>query len=116
LVIGVDAFHGGSRIAAWHLHEAKRFYGHICIPADLDDAARLSFWLVEFCKRTRITSISTTKVMQLCTPIRLRKKAILHKAILQLVEFGHIRFKQVGNSKTIHINPLLLKEEKHGSH
>ena len=30
--IGLEAFEGASRIAAWHLHEARRFYGELALP------------------------------------------------------------------------------------
>lgn len=39
--IGADAFEGASRITAWHLSEARRFFGELALPAELADAARL---------------------------------------------------------------------------
>ena len=36
-----DNFDRASRIAAWHLSEARRFFGALAMPQDLADAARL---------------------------------------------------------------------------
>jgi putative DNA primase/helicase len=42
LVIGAGAFDTGSQIAAWHLYDARRFYGELAVPEDVADAVRLS--------------------------------------------------------------------------
>lgn len=109
-MIGAEAFEAGSRIAAWRLSEARRFYGELAVPEGVADAVRLSSWLAQFCMRTHVESVSTTKVMQLCTPTKLRKKDVLQRAVVQLIEAGHIRFEQDGKSRIIHINPALLRE------
>lgn len=110
LVIGAEAFEAGSRIAAWHLYEARRFYGELAVPEDVADAVRLSAWLVQYCQRMHVESIAMTKAMQLCTPAKLRKKEVLQRAIVQLVDAGHIKFDQDGKVKTIRVNPALLQE------
>lgn len=110
LVIGAEAFEAGSRIAAWHLYEARRFYGELSVPEDVADAVKLSAWLAQYGQRMQVESVSTTKVMQLCTPTKLRKKDVLQRAIVQLGEAGHIRFEQDGKSRIIRINPALLRE------
>jgi putative DNA primase/helicase len=51
--VGLDCFEGASRIAAWHLHESRRFFGELALPAELADAARLDTWLIEDCRRKR---------------------------------------------------------------
>ena len=110
LVIGAEAFEAGSRIAAWHLYEARRFYGELAIPEDVTDAVRLSAWLVQYCRRMHVDSVSNSKAMQLCTPAKLRKKDVLQRAIVQLVEAGHIKSEQDGKVKMIRVNPALLHE------
>ena len=51
--IGLDSFERASRITAWHLSEARRFFGELALPAELADAARLDSWLIEHCQRER---------------------------------------------------------------
>lgn len=54
--IDADSFERASRIAAWHLHEARRFFGELALPEELAAAARLNSWLIDYCRRER-TSI-----------------------------------------------------------
>jgi putative DNA primase/helicase len=110
LVIGAEAFEAGSRIAAWHLYEARRFYGELAVPEDVADAVKLSSWLVQYCQRMQVESIAMTKTMQLCTPAKLLKKDVLQRAIVQLVDAGHIKFDQDGKVKTIRVNPALVQK------
>jgi putative DNA primase/helicase len=109
LVIGAEAFEAGSRIAAWHLYEARRFYGELSVPEDVADAVRVSAWLVQYCQRMHVESIGMTKAMQLCTPAKLRKKEVLQRALVQLVDAGYIKLEQDGKVKTIRVNPALLQ-------
>lgn len=51
--VGLAAFEGASRIAAWHLHEARRFYGELALPEEQADAARLDCWLLDYCRREK---------------------------------------------------------------
>jgi putative DNA primase/helicase len=51
--VGLDSFERASRIAAWHLHESRRFFGELALPAELADAARLDSWLIEYCRQER---------------------------------------------------------------
>jgi putative DNA primase/helicase len=51
--VGLDCFESGSRIAAWHLNESRRFFGELALPVELANAARLDRWLIEYCKRER---------------------------------------------------------------
>lgn len=110
LVIGEEAFESGSRIAAWHLYEARRFYGELAVPADVGDAVRLSSWLAQYCRRMQVDAVSNSKAMQLITPTKLRKKDVMQRAIAQLVDAGHIKLEQDGKAKMLHVNPALLQE------
>lgn len=47
--VGLAAFEGASRIAAWHLNEARRFYGELALPEEQADAARLDSWFLDYC-------------------------------------------------------------------
>ncbi|TVR61844.1 MAG: DUF3987 domain-containing protein, partial [Candidatus Competibacteraceae bacterium] len=78
--ISLGAFEGASRIAAWHLHESRRFFGALALPAELADAARLDGWLIEYCQRER-TYLVPSRDAQRLGPIRNKEKlaAALHE-------------------------------------
>jgi hypothetical protein len=67
--IGISAFESASLIAAWHLHESRRFFGELALPAELADAARLDRWLIEYCQREK-THLVPTREAQRLGPIR----------------------------------------------
>ncbi len=62
--VGLDAFESASRIAAWHLSEARRFFGELALPAELADAARLDSWLIEYCQREKALIVGKNHVRQ----------------------------------------------------
>ena len=103
--IGADAFEGASRIAAWHLNEARRFFGELALPAELADAARLDSWLIEHCKRER-THLVPTREAQRLGPIRDKEK--LTTALRELEELDRVKVTQEGRRKTIKVNPALV--------
>jgi len=102
--ISLIAFAGASRIAAWHLHEARRFFGELALPAELADAARLDSWLIEYCKRER-THLVTTREAQRLGPIRDKEK--LTSALRELEELDRVKVAQEGRRKIIKMNPAL---------
>lgn len=104
--VGYDAFEGASRIAAWHLSEARRFFGELALPVELADAARLDTWLVEHCCRERTTMVGKNWVRQHGP---LRDGARLDTAIRELSDLGRIRLVKDGKRLTIHVNPSLLE-------
>ena len=104
--IGADAFDGASRIAAWHLNEARRFFGELALPAELGDAVRLDGWLIGFCQRERTRSISTRDAQRL-GPIR--DKPRLDAALRELEELDRVRVDRDGRRKTIAVNPGLIE-------
>ena len=106
--IGLTAFEGASRIAAWHLHEARRFYGELALPEEQANAARLDNWLLDYCHREKTNIIPRRDVQRNVTPGHLRQKAALDVALAELVETGRVRLVQDGRRKEIHINPALL--------
>lgn len=105
--VGLTALESASRIAAWHLNEARRFFGELALPAELADAARLDSWLIEYCKREKTHLIPLKKVQQF-GPGRLREKAAIETAMHELDELGRARLEQDGKRRIIKVNPALV--------
>ena len=103
--VDVDSFEGASRIALWHLSEARRFFGELALPAELANAARLDAWLIDYGKRERTHLINKRHVLQY-GPIR--NDAALMAALKELDELERAKLVQEGKVKTIKINPALL--------
>jgi putative DNA primase/helicase len=105
--VGLDAFEGASRIVAWHLTEARRFFGELALPAELADAARLDSWLIGHCQRERTHFIGKRYVRQHGP---LRDGARLDAAIRELADLERLRLVKEGKVLTIQLNPALLTE------
>jgi putative DNA primase/helicase len=105
--VGLEAFEGASRIAAWHLNESRRFFGELALPAELADAARLDSWLIECCRRERTHSVATMRVHQY-GPEGLREKSAIDSALRELDELGRARLVKEGRHRRIEVNPALL--------
>ncbi|MBW8067359.1 MAG: DUF3987 domain-containing protein [Ferrovum sp.] len=103
--IGSQAFDGASRIAAWHLSEARRFFGELALPVELADAGRLDGWLLDHCRQGRTYFVRKNHVRQHGP---LRDGARLDAAIRELGELDRLRVKKDGKKVTLHINPALL--------
>lgn len=110
--VELPAFEGAARIAAWHLHEARRFYGELVLPEEQANAARLDSWLLDYCRREKTNIVTRREVQRNVTPGRLRQRAVLDSALAELDEMGRVRLIQKGKSKEIHINPALLEGGK----
>lgn len=110
--VGLAAFEGASRIAAWHLHEARRFYGELALPEEQADAARLDSWLLDYCRREKTNIVPRREVQRNVTPGHLRQKNALDFALDELMEAGRVQLVQDGRRKEIHINPALLDRGK----
>ena len=107
--IGAEAFESASRIAAWHLNEARRFFGELALPEVLADAARLDGWLLDYCRRQKTNIVPRREVQRNVIPIHLRQKAVLEDALRELNEAGRMLLVQEGRRKEIHVNPELLE-------
>ena len=105
--IGFDAMESGAVLAAWHLNEARRFFGELAMPAELANPARLETWLLDYCRREHIDKVPTREV-QRCGPGGLRDKTVIHEAVKELTELGRARMVQDGRKRFIQINPALL--------
>lgn len=103
--IGLDSFERASRITAWHLSEARRFFGELALPAELADAARLDSWLIEHCRRERTHMVGKNHVRQHGP---LRDGGRLDTAIRELAELDRLRLEKDGKRLTIHLNPALV--------
>jgi putative DNA primase/helicase len=104
--IGLDSFERASRITAWHLSEARRFFGELALPAELAAASRLDGWLIAHCRRDRTHLVSTRDAQRL-GPIRDMEK--LMEALRELEELERVKLVKNGRRKTIRLNPLLLE-------
>lgn len=102
--VGLPAFEGASRIAAWHLNESRRFFGELALPKELADATRLDCWLTEHCKGNQ-THLVPTREAQRLGPVRDRER--LTAALRELEELDRVRVTQEGRRKTIKVNPAL---------
>jgi putative DNA primase/helicase len=103
--IGLECFESASRIAAWHLNEARRFFGELALPVELADAVRLDSWLIEYCKREQTHLVGKNHARQHGT---LRDGARLDAAIRELAELDRVRLAKNGKRTTIRVNPALL--------
>lgn len=103
--VGLDSFERASRITAWHLSEARRFFGELALPAELADAARLDSWLIEHCRQERTHFVKKNHVRQ-HGPIRDGTR--LDAAIRELAELDRLQLEKDGKRRTIHLNPALV--------
>ncbi len=109
--ISAESFESASRIAAWHLHEARRFLGEFSLPAELASTIRLDNWLLDYCKREKTHIVPTKKVQQF-GPGGLREKAAIEIAMRGLEELGRARLAQDGRRRIIKVNPSLVEGGK----
>jgi hypothetical protein len=101
-----EAFVSASQIVAWHLHESRRFFGELALPAELADAARLDSWLLNYCKKLGVAEVSSREAQRL-GPVR--DKDRLARALQELADLDRTRVVREGKRKVIHVNPALLK-------
>lgn len=104
--IGAEAFERASCITAWHLSEARRFFGELALPVEMANAARLDRWLLDYCRRERTRMIGKRYVRQ-HGPIR--DGATLDAAIRELAEHDRLRVVKDGKRITLQINPALIE-------
>ncbi|MBV5341836.1 MAG: DUF3987 domain-containing protein [Deltaproteobacteria bacterium] len=108
--ISLDAFESASRITAWHLNEARRFFMGLALPQELADAARLDEWMLGYCRQHKSAGIPTTTIQRF-GPCGLRSKVAIDAAMEELEGLERSRRVKDGKRKTIHINPALLRGE-----
>ena len=106
--IDLEAMESASRIAAWHLHEARRFLGELAMPAELANPKRLEAWMLDYCQREGADSVPTREI-QRCGPNGLRDKAVIESAVKELAELGRAKLVTEGKKKSVQLNPALLE-------
>lgn len=99
--IGLETFKGASRLAEWHLHEARRFFGELALPPEQADAARLDAWLIE-----QRTPEVNKRYAQQRGPVR--DGGRIDAAIRELVELDRVQLVKDGKRHMLKINPALL--------
>lgn len=104
--VSVDCFESASRITAWHLHEARRFFGELALPAELADAVRLDHWLIDYCRRERVETVNKRYLRQ-HGPVR--DGARLDSAIMELGELDRVQLRKEGRRIDVAVNPALLE-------
>jgi len=104
--VSVECFESASRITAWHLREAQRFFGELALPAELADAMRLDSWLIEHCRRERAQTVNK-RYLQQHGPVR--DGARLNAAILELTLLDRLRLRQDGRRVEVSVNPALVE-------
>lgn len=100
-----EIFDGASRIAAWHLNEARRFLGEIALPQELADAVRLDTWLIKRAKAIGTSTIPKNETRQY-GPVRDGKR--LTAAIDELVSLERVRVIAEGRKAILQLNPGLI--------
>ena len=103
--VSFDSFEGASQIAAWHLSEARRFFGELALPTEQANAVQLDNWLVKYAILKGVDNISRREA-QRSGPVR--DKEALKQALQELDELDRARLVTDGRRKDIFINPALL--------
>lgn len=103
--VGLEAMRSASRIAAWHLSEARRFFGELAMPEEQGNAVRLDRWLIEHCRRKGTHFVSTREAQQFGS---VRDKTAYQAALRELEELDRVRVVQEGRRKAIKVNPALI--------
>jgi len=103
--ISLDCFESGSRIAAWHLSESRRFFGELALPVEMAHATRLDRWLLDYCRRERTHEAGKNHARRHGP---LRNGADLDSAIKELAELDRVQLVKNGKRLTLHVNPALL--------
>ena len=104
--ISLECFESASRITAWHLSEARRFFGVLALSPELADAARLDRWLIEYCQRERTETVNKRYLRQ-HGPVR--DGVRLDSAIVELVELDRLQLRRNGRCIDVAVNPALLE-------
>lgn len=109
-VVGAEYLDAATRIAAWHLNEARRFLGELALPVELANAVRLDSWLLDYCVREH-TTVVPRRVLQQFGPSGIRGRDTLDAAVRELAELGRVRLVSEGRRKEVHVNPKLVAED-----
>jgi hypothetical protein len=67
-VIGDEVMESAARLAAWHLTEARRFFGELAIPPGTLAAIQLERWLKAHCRERGVTAVPRRDVQRFIVP------------------------------------------------
>lgn len=109
--IDVASVQSACAIVKWHLNESLRFFSEMAMPVELAQTVRLDRWLIEYCQRSGVVSVPTKTVQQF-GPSGLREKIKIEAAVQELTLHHRAKLVQTGRSKSIAVNPALLKSEQ----
>jgi len=111
-VISLDSLVAATRITAWHLHEARRFFGELALPAEMGDAIRLDNWLIDYCQRQKTNVVPRREIQRHITPVHLRKQEALDNAFNELLSADRVLIRQDGKRKVILVNPEIITKDE----
>lgn len=107
MTIGKDSMDRAISISAWHLSEARRFFGAFSLPVETADASRLDSWLIEYCRQSGTGLVGKRHVRQF-GPVRDGSR--LDAAIAELAEHNRLKLVKDGKTLSVHLNPSLLED------
>jgi putative DNA primase/helicase len=99
--VGAGSMEAGAKLAAWHLHEARRMLGLVGRSGEAADAAALLEWLGE-----QPGPPTAGDVLRL-GPHRVRDKARRDRALAKLAEHQLARGERDGKATRVVLNPAL---------
>lgn len=107
---GIDSVCVGaaSRIALWHLYEARRFFGEIAMPEKQANAARMEKWLIAYCKQNGTDKVSTRDFSR-SGPGSLRDQGTRDETFGSLVSLGRARGAKDGKKTFFQVRPEVLE-------
>jgi len=108
-IVGLSAMNNATSIVAWHLTEARRYFGEHSLPKLMLQAQRLDDWLVGWCRENGTDSIPTRELQRL-GPNCLRNRDTLDKVLAELLDTNRARIVTEGKQKRVAVNPALLRE------
>lgn len=105
--VQADDVENAGALVAWHLMEARRFFGELALPEPTRDALRLDGWLCRHCVQERTTEVGKNHVRQ-HGPLRDGDR--LDAALAELVEAQRVRLDREGKRLLVRVNPVLIEE------
>jgi putative DNA primase/helicase len=105
--ISADTFENASRIVAWHLSEARRFFGQVTSTPALANAELLDGFLIQYAWQQKTGSVPRRTIEQY-GPNRLRSRETIEVAVAELAALGRAKMGGEGRKQWVDINPALL--------
>jgi putative DNA primase/helicase len=87
--IGKEHMEGAIDVIAWHLAEARHFFGSVALPPDLAAAVKLDAWLLEKCRRERTCTVNRAETRRYVRAVREKKD--LEEAVITLAGLDRLQ-------------------------